>query len=578
METAQTHEGYITMEDMNEYRVASLPPASTSYQNYQVLTSGTGWGGLELVEMLHLMELAGIGNSTDSYLTNARKFFWLASITRLSSFISLFAEGVPNGRDILKEHLDLDIAHSNRLTKIVAEELWDRISSPSRMRELNDMMQEMLATNVGELNLKRHNRASSGVVAMDSEGNVCSLLHGTDSQWWGSGLFVQGVSLPNAGIALKSLMKQTKAGGRLPSELRPVIVFKEDFADMATSDRNKREIPVLRNGNTDKMFQNKNSGKKNRKTMYKRIRNSEGLLPHHPLSNESQPTNQSRRFPHHVVPEKNVGIIERDERNNGDRNLPSKKKGQTVRRPNDGKSLTTSKLSSSSKESTQAFQKTGGKVSLPLRALRGHPLKEKNLPLVEHGSHNFHILDKDEPEKDFHREDLVEQAEDQLLWPDVEQVDLEDIREFPHLGIPESWEVDLSEPIDEEEFRVGLIPVLALACTGRSHPFAVPQYLTNILDSGMNPKAALEAPTFLAPFPHSYQHDIQVEKYAIDENILMGVDELGQSLREVDYQTAEDEAGIGVAITFDSRRKMLGCAHPYKEGFAEGVSELRVFK
>ncbi|KAJ7385722.1 glutathione hydrolase [Desmophyllum pertusum] len=61
----------------------------------------------------------------------------------------------------------------------------------------------------------------------------------------------------------------------------------------------------------------------------------------------------------------------------------------------------------------------------------------------------------------------------------------------------------------------------------------------------MNPKSALEAPTFLASSPHSYQQDIQVEKYTIDENVLLDVNEFGQLVTEVHSETAEEVAGIG---------------------------------
>ena len=119
-----------------------------------------------------------------------------------------------------------------------------------------------------------------------------------------------------------------------------------------------------------------------------------------------------------------------------------------------------------------------------------------------------------------------------------------------------------------------LVPVLALTSTGPSQSFVIPQYLTNILDSGMNPKAALEAPTFLTPSPHSFQQDIQVEKFTIEDHVLMDVTEFGQPVSEVDSQTTEEMAGNGAALTVKDGRKMLGCTHPSKAGFAEGVSAL----
>lgn len=147
--------------------------------------------------------------------------------------------------------------------------------------------------------------------------------------------------------------------------------------------------------------------------------------------------------------------------------------------------------------------------------------------------------------------------------------------EFPHLGIPYAWQPEIiQEERGEPAFHTNLVPVLALACAGPSHQFVIPQYLANILDSGMNPKAALEAPTFLAPSGMSFQQDIQVEKYVIDENILKKVDEFGQPFTEVDSQTAEDVGGFGAAVSLDNDWKMFGCVHPTKEGLAEGVSVL----
>lgn len=121
---------------------------------------------------------------------------------------------------------------------------------------------------------------------------------------------------------------------------------------------------------------------------------------------------------------------------------------------------------------------------------------------------------------------------------------------------------------------IPLVPVLALTSTGPSQSFVIPQYLTSILDSGLNPKAALEAPTFLSPSPHSFQQDIQVEKFTIEDHVLQDVTEFGQPVSEVDSQTTEELAGNGAALTVKDGRKMLGCAHPSKTGFAEGVSVL----
>ena len=37
---------------------------------------------------------------------------------------------------------------------------------------------------------------SDAIVAVDKEGNICSMIHTINSQMWGTGLFSQGVAPP----------------------------------------------------------------------------------------------------------------------------------------------------------------------------------------------------------------------------------------------------------------------------------------------------------------------------------------------------------------------------------------------
>ena len=67
---------------------------------------------------------------------------------------------------------------------------------------------------------------SDGVVAMDKEGNVCSMVHTINSLPWGTGLFVHGIALPHSAAINKAYIKQLKSGSRLNSELQPAIVFR----------------------------------------------------------------------------------------------------------------------------------------------------------------------------------------------------------------------------------------------------------------------------------------------------------------------------------------------------------------
>ena len=573
------------MEDMIEYQVRSPEPASTLYQRYHVLTSGAEWGGAELLETLNLMELAGIGGSTDSYLTNATKLFWLASITRLSSFISFFTHAVPNGKQLLKEHLDMDFDNSYRKTKDAAGKLWDKIASPEKMAEMNDIMREMLAS--AETDMGQYLRGSSGVVAVDSAGNVCSLVHGTDSEIWGTGLFVQGVSLPSAGIALKSLLKETKSGKRLPSGLQPVIIFKEEprafdgfgrrlRRDTSFAKKNKKRL-----GAKKKRISNRGYAKvevpQKLVIIRKQNRVRSQLLDESLLQSSQWGRTQERHQLEHLA--KSAELPENDLPEYSNSDLPDElsQGRESTAMLEEIKTPNTIPIhgeeSTPSTEELEEFEELHPTNPHPLTTLQNY-IKEEPTDVTANPLDGKQEREEEETELD---EEIIETEEpmEEDETRDNEDSDEDESKEFPHLGIPDAWKSGtLVEGVDEPMFHTGLLPVLALACTGPSHSLVIPQYLTNILDSGMNPKAALEAPTFLAPSPHSFQQDIQVEKYSIDENVLQDVNEFGQLLTEVNSETAEEVAGIGAAVTLNSDRKMLGCAHPSGGGVAEGVKVL----
>ena len=592
VEIIQSHEGYVTMEDMTEYQVTSPEPTSTLYQRYHVLTSGGEWGGAELVEKLNLMELAGIGESTDSYLTNATKLFWLASITRLSSFISFFTYAVPDGKQLLKDHLGVDADNSYRKTKDAAEELWDKIASPQKMRDVNEIMREMLAS--VEMDMEQHLHSSSGVVAVDSAGNVCSLMHGTNSEIWGTGLFVQGVSLPDAGIALKSLISETKSGKRVPSGFQPVIIFKEEprefdgfgrrfRRDVSIAKTNKKRLSVKKKALSNHGYTRMEVPQK---LMILRTQNrvrSELFDESHAQAYE-QEKQEHRRLEHSKKP---VELAEKEHPDYGDNDHDflgestfSRGNHKRERTEMLQEAKTTKKLSTHGEQSTpsteelEEFEEPHPTDPFLLKTPRNQTPEEEHPDINTIPSDEKQ--EREEEENEFEEETIeTEEPTEGEERKKEEATDKDESKEFPHLGIPDAWKSGtMMGDVDELMFRAGLVPVLALACNGPSHPVVIPQYLTNILDSGMNPKAALEAPTFLAPSPHSFQQDIQVEKYTIDENVLQDMNELGQQLTEVDPLTAEEVAGNGVAVTLDSDRKMLGCAHPSKGGLAEGLKVL----
>ena len=356
IETVKNNKGNITSEDMENYRTTWHEPANTTYGGYDVFTTGAEWGGAELVEKLNLLELAGMNQISDTYLTNATKFFWLASISRFSAFVSSFAHYYPKALDVLETKFGLDLSNANRLTKESAEYVWDKIGSVDKMQEINSIIKS-LAGGGSALENSEH---SDGIVSIDGEGNVCAMIHTINSLEWGTGLFVQGIALPHSGAIFRGYVKLTKPGAPLAKGTQPVIVFQES-------------------------------------------------------SNE---------------------------------------------------------------------------------------------------------------------------------------VESDDAEEIP---------------------RVTRRPVMALSLIGSSYPVVVPQLITNILDSHMNPKQAMDTPNFLAATYKTYYQTVPVEEFAISENVLQEVRRLGQQVTEVPWLVYESTAGKGATLTVDKEGRMYGGTYPILKGFSEGV-------
>ena len=72
-------------------------------------------------------------------------------------------------------------------------------------------------------------------------------------------------------------------------------------------------------------------------------------------------------------------------------------------------------------------------------------------------------------------------------------------------------------------------PVMALSVVGESYPVVVPQYFTNLLDSGMNPKEAMESPTFLLPSFSDFFQAVPIEEFSVANNVLQEVRKMGQN-------------------------------------------------
>ncbi|MDX1501249.1 MAG: gamma-glutamyltransferase [Thermoanaerobaculia bacterium] len=77
---------------------------------------------------------------------------------------------------------------------------------------------------------------SDGVIAVDAEGNVATVVHTINTDAWGStGIFVDGVSIPDSAWFQQQRIADTGPGNRLPEPSNPLIVTRKGEPVLASS-------------------------------------------------------------------------------------------------------------------------------------------------------------------------------------------------------------------------------------------------------------------------------------------------------------------------------------------------------
>ena len=77
---------------------------------------------------------------------------------------------------------------------------------------------------------------SAAVVAVDRWGNVAAVLHSINSMMWGNtGIFVDGISIPDSARIQQKAIANTGPGNRLPESTNPCIILKDGKPFLASS-------------------------------------------------------------------------------------------------------------------------------------------------------------------------------------------------------------------------------------------------------------------------------------------------------------------------------------------------------
>ena len=224
VEKANANGGNLTVADFARYpslvqvtEARSAPwQAGDGSTRFDLRSGGQASAGLSVIEVGNLMQAAGFTNS--AYQNNGTALFWLTQFSRWSSFVTDNGLAFPKWLPSLGSQLGLNVTFENRASIDFARRLWRVFSAPGGVQRVN----RAIGFSSNQLGIGKH---SDGVVAIDRFGNAVSAYHTINADPWGTGLFVDGVALSNAGSVNRLKLPNTSPGEMLPDSVNPTLAL-----------------------------------------------------------------------------------------------------------------------------------------------------------------------------------------------------------------------------------------------------------------------------------------------------------------------------------------------------------------
>ena len=198
--------GKMSMGDLAVYEVIWSEPVTTNYAGHEVYTHGLpATGGVNTIEVLNILEASDI-KSKGHYAESPEALFWLSQLTRLGMVGYLYPE-------LATELPELDMSLEGRMSKAHGRALWNALAS-------------------GKVPFAKTPQAvplhSDTIAAVDRWGNMLGMVHSINTVSWGmTGIFVDGISIPDSGAHQQAQLAAAGAGNRLPDPTNPGVVLQD---------------------------------------------------------------------------------------------------------------------------------------------------------------------------------------------------------------------------------------------------------------------------------------------------------------------------------------------------------------
>lgn len=205
VEAVRRDGGRICTKDMENYKAEWREPLHAAFHGHDLYLYP---GGTLLAGMLNLMEisdLVGRGHYSDS----PEAFFWFCRIIQTVTFDS--------GLD------GLEIRREDWARMETAQAAWEKMRKNAKG--------ETRSTRDGS---DPHH--SDAVVVVDKDGNMAALLHSSNTRGFGeSGLYIDGVSIPDSATFQQQVLAFTEPGKRLSNPTVPLIAMRDGKPVLALS-------------------------------------------------------------------------------------------------------------------------------------------------------------------------------------------------------------------------------------------------------------------------------------------------------------------------------------------------------
>ncbi len=218
--------GAVSADDLAAYEAAWTEPLETSYAEHTVVTMGDReLGSVQIIEALNMAEAVGLA-SMGPWWESGEALFWLVRITQVNQLLTWIQDYYP----------DYDSYVTDALPGVVLED--DARVSAEQAALLVQYVQDGTWNELMDLfGYSRGSSAHSDAIAvMDARGNAVALTHSINTTMWGTtGIFVDGVSIPDSASFQQQLLAQITPGDPLPTPLNPTIALRDGLPVLAGS-------------------------------------------------------------------------------------------------------------------------------------------------------------------------------------------------------------------------------------------------------------------------------------------------------------------------------------------------------